>query len=373
MKKAIAVFFAFLMLLGLSAQAEAQPLTVDELIAYWDQVREAALAQENPAVVEQNEDGEFMHAYDQLLLISEEDTLTADSPMRYAEVMGEGLPVLRGVGIGSTLEEILAAYPLDNEALAGTFDEAALYISGMLPGAVSFGSLWRSGSQVSQVEYDVITPDETEAEQCFIGYVLENGVVISVYTGVSRMPLSAAEVDVDSISRLQEEREYTAPRDAQVEPLAREDLLFVCRDGALDFVSANSETLISLLGEPLSDQVDTEEGRSLRTMEWESAVAVLTADQDAPEALLSLKVYGDQLEGPRGLHMNDSLESVLARFPHEGETALYGDGQTAPYGVLTEGAEGHSVVLAVQAEEKTVLLTLDFVDDALWVITCACQ
>ena len=170
------------------------------------------------------------------------------------------------------------------------------------------------------------------------------------------------------MSELQEQREYSVYRAETPTPLAREDLTF----GPIDFLSAVDADLIAVLGAPDSDIWEEEENGYLHTLQWEGVQAILRCDAQKQNAALQyLQIYSERLEGPRCIHMEDSMETVLALFPQEGEgDVLYGDGDNAPTGVVSYGPEAVSVLYAAEAEDDQVALKLDFVDDALWVITC---
>ena len=89
--------------------------------------------------------------------------------------------------------------------------------------------------------------------------------------------------------------------------------------------------------------------------------------------LILLQVYGENIEGPRNLHLGDSPDSVMARFEraYTDGALLYGDGENAPYGKYQVRDDGSIYILyAAQAEDETVLLALTFVNDELVDMTC---
>ena len=372
MKKIIAILLTALLVCGCTAALAQDALTVDELTNFWDALLTEALGQE-AVEPEEAEDGLYAHEFDQITLISEDAQLTESSRIQYAELRGgmDSLTDGRGIGPGSTLKELLAAYPLDNLNLSGSYDEFALYISGALPDTVNYAAAQRDGSHVLQVEHNIITPDGEEAEHCFIGYTLDNNIVTHVYSGVVREALTDAEMDIADCSSLQENRAYSAYTAEQPEPLAREDLLFTGKNGVIDFVGAAEKDLTAILGQPAADNWEQHDNVYMRTMEWEGVTAALAYDANKEQnALAALQVYGDALEGPRGVHMDDTVDDVLARFPQEDGEQLYGEGETAPYGLMEITEEGLTAHFGVQTAQLTAVLSLDFVDDALWVITC---
>ena len=277
---------------------------------------------------------------------------------------------MRGIGPGSTVQEALAAYPLDNQDLAGTYDEAVLYINGIEPDAVRVGSIVRSGSHILLIDHTVYTPSGAQTQFASVLYTLENNRVTAVQLIPSQETDNLEDVkeEIFRLSELQEQREYSVYRAETPTPLAREDLTF----GPIDFLSATEADLIAALGTPEGDIWEEDEEGFLHTLQWEGVQAILRCDAQKQNAVLQyLQIYSERLEGPRGVHMEDSMETVLALFPREGEgDVLYGDGDNAPTGIISHGAEAVSVLYAAEAEGDQVALKLDFVDDALWVITC---
>ena len=277
---------------------------------------------------------------------------------------------MRGIGPGSTAREVLAAYPLDNEDLAGTYEEAVLYINGIAPDTVRVGSIVRNGSHILLIDHTVYTPSGAQMQAASALYTLENNQVVAVQLipSMETDSLEDMQGEIFRMSELQEQREYSVYRAETPTPLAREDLTF----GPIDFLSAVDADLIAVLGAPDSDIWEEEENGYLHTLQWEGVQAILRCDAQKQNAALQyLQIYSERLEGPRGIHMEDSMETVLALFPQEGEgDVLYGDGDNAPTGVVSYGPEAVSVLYAAEAEDDQVALKLDFVDDALWVITC---
>lgn len=371
MKKIIALAAAALLMCCCAfAQAE-DAVTAEEIDGFRNMLVAEALKR-GSVEPEATGDGWFLYEFEGITLIAEESALDENANVRYAELWGgEALTDGRGIGPGSTLRELLAAYPLDNPSLAGSYEEAVLYISGMLPDAVSVGSVNRDGSHAVQVEYALTVPDGEEAVQSYIGYSMENNVVVGMYTGTARVSLDDARMDIESMSRLQEVREYSVYNAETPEPLAREDLLFTSPYGVVDFVSAGEDELKAALGEPDADNWEQDQDLYFRTMEWEGVTAVLAYDAQKQNSVLTgLQVYGDQLEGPRGLHMDDTVESVEARFPQDAGEALGERDEAGANSRLAAAGNEPYIEYTVTLDDGTVALDLEFVDGALFVITC---
>ena len=362
MKKYIALFFALLLTCCCGLALAEEPLEAEEVRAFCERALAYALTLE-PVEAEDIGSGFYSFVFDGVALVCTGDTLTEDSDVVYAEVYGgeETLCDARGIVPGSLFEDALAAYPLDNPGLTGAYDEAALYISGVLPDPVRCGILARDGSRPAAIQHSLYTVDGDAAEVWSVGFLFEDGAVDSVYAGVQADTADGVRECVAQASALQENRAYSAYRAEEPEPLAREDLLFVNRGGRLDFVGAGEDALTALLGSPEADTWEQEDGAYLRTLEWEGVTAALRYDaQKQNGRLVSLLVYGDALEGPRGLHMNDTIESALDRFPEMAE------------GDLAVGEQSVTAAFTASLEDGgAVALTLDFVDGLLYVITCA--
>lgn len=356
---------------SLSALAEDAWLTADEVRAYCADLLNKALALE-PVAPQEAEIGGWRFDYGDFALYSPDEALTAASAVTMAELLPgeETLTDMRGLGPGSDARELLAAYPLQNADLSGRYDEAALYLDGSLPGEAHAGSAVRSGSHLLLAVHRTFTAQAGRVTECSALYTMENNRV----TAVQLMPdadagsLEEAREELDRLAALLEERSYTAYQAETPTPLAREDLTF----GPIDFVSATEADLTAALGRADSDTWETEEDGYQRTLEWEGVQAVLRYDAEKKNpSLRLLQIYSERLEGPRGIHMDDTMADVMALFPQEGEgDVLYGDGDHAPTGVINYGAQEISLLYAAEVEEEQAALKLDFVDDALWVITC---
>lgn len=372
MKRIVAALTALLLAVcALPALAVEGYLTADEVQDFCADLLHTALAMEAVAP-EEAEEGGWRFDFGAFALRSTDETLTADSPILQAELLPgeETLTDMRGIGPGSGAEDLLAAYPLDNPDLAGLYDEAALYVDGDLPGTAYSGYVVRSGSHLLLAAHSTYTVKEGRALQTAALYTLENNRV----TAVQLLPafdagsVEEAREELARLTALREEKAYTAYRAETPTPLAREDLFF----GPIDFISATEADLTAALGTAEGDTWEADEEGYLRTLQWEGVQAILRYDASRQNASLEyIQIYSERLEGPRGMHLEDSMADVLALFPQEGEgDVLYGDGDNAPTGVISYGAEEISLLYAAEVEGGQVLLKLDFVDDALWVISC---
>lgn len=381
MKKLFCLTLALMMLLASAAFAEPvpvdenAPLTREEIEMYLDGLGQAALEEENLAVIPLEQGGAQVYLNDTVLLIADE-TLT-ESTAVVSAYPGEDRADLRGLFIGSSLDEVLAAYPNDNPSLGGTYYDSALFITGEKP-EMSMGYLLRKGQQVFQISYEVFTWQPDGVAVSSVSYALENGYVASIRVGLDDALLEEAEAleEIQAIADMQEISEYFAyPASANdgeaLAPFEREDLTITqYGQKAADFLDLNAEDFIAVLGNaPVDEWTEDSDGSFLRLMQWDGVSLLLKYDaQRKFTAVDSLTINDEVLEGPRGVRVGDLLDSVIYRFRHaevfnaDDTILLYGDGQTLPYGVLAYNPENAEVTYAFSLEDgRSVVWHLTFV------------
>ncbi len=380
MKKLLCLTIALLMLLSSAAFAEAVPvdesaaLTREEIEMYLDGLAAAAL-EEGSFTTEENGVGMTEVQYSGALLVIADEQLTETAAVVSA-FLEEETADLRGLFIGSSLEEVLAAYPNDNPNLAGTYYDAALFITGEKP-EMSVGYLLRDGQRVTSVVYDVYSwqPEGVSVSQVI--YRLDNGYVSDIMVFADSLYEEEAILQsVQELADMQEISEYT-PYPVSVEngealaPFEREDLAITVRGQKVaDFLDLNAEDMIAALGNaPVDEWTEDSDGSFLRLMQWEGVSLLLKYDaQRKFTAVDSLTINDEVLEGPRGVRVGDLLDSVVFRFRHaevfgtEDTVFLYGDGQTPPYGVLAYSPESAEMTYAFSLEDgHAVVWHLTFV------------
>ena len=374
MKHMIALILAAALLLcGLPSLAESAPenMTEQELRAFCAGLLTEALEME-PVTPQTDEEGARYFDYGDFWLYCADDQLTADSAVTAARLAlgGEIRSDMRGIGPASSLNALLAAYPLENEELRGTYEEAVLYLAGALPETVNAGYVLRTGSRVLLAVHAVYTPGAEGISVSEVTYALNRNAVDTVLIAPGARTVSAqeAEREIARLAALLQQGDYAIYVSEDPEALAREDLAF----GPIDFVSDGAEQLFAALGQPEGDTWAEDGDGYLRILQWHGVEAIMMYDGSRQNGSLQLmRVTSQTLEGPRGLRVEDPLDGVLSRFPRENERGiLYGDGREAPYGTYEETGSGAYVVYAAPVEEKTVLLTLLFQHDELVEITC---
>lgn len=376
MKKFLSVLLAFALLLAVcpvsaeEAPAEENaPVTYEELEMYLDALRDAVLENaEGDLIAETDENGVNTVASDLAVLTIADETLGSSSAVLAAK-LGVNQPCPRGVRVGDTLESILAVYPCDNPTLLGSYYDAALYMAGEKPEAAA-GWLLRDGQRATQAVYAVYRWADEGVIACGVRFDMDQGTVtgIEVFGMDNVIPEEEALQAIDEVASMQEIGEYFAYPQSVTGDTAmfeREDLVFA----GLDLTDLDMEKAIAALGEPyVDDWAQDSNGGYLRTRQWESVSMVFNYDADKKFISLdSLSVTGEDIEGPRGVRVGDMMETVMNRFhfgsftPLEGGTALYGDGENAPYGVLSYGENTVTLTYTVSpAEGQTVLWLLTF-------------
>lgn len=281
---------------------------------------------------------------------------------------------LRGIHLGDTLEDVLSVYPNDNPNLAGSRFDAALYVNDQRPEA-TVGYLLRLGQPVTEVTHLVFSWEDEGVVRCGVTYQFEQDIVtgISIFGLGSLVPEADALEEISNVAQIQEIRDFTPfPTSLQGEslnPFEESDLAF----NGLDFLQLTNESAESALGEaPVDEWMEDGEG-FLRVRQWDEASVIFVYDaQKNFVGVDTLTVVSENIEGPRGVHVGDGMESVMNRF-HRGEImplengfALYGDGENAPYGVLSYGETTATLTYALTTKTmKTVIWSLEFVNGTL--------
>ena len=362
-------------LLPALAEEAAGPLTMDELHALAQSLLERAMADEHGAI-NLAEEGYLYEGIGYSLNLNSED-LSVDTVLLGAEInMGsiheEQLMGPRGIGVSSTLEETLVAYPNDNPMLKGTMTGAVLYINGSLPEEVTIGQVVRDGQEVRLAEYAVYRQDGDAVIRQGLQYVIDNDSVVAIryFGGGDTLTAQQAAQEVEAAGQLQEEVGYFAYDTYNPSPFGREDLNF----HGLDFMDLTPEAAVERLGEAVHEErVEDSTGEELRIMQWDGVEIMFVYGADgALKRADRITVNAPGMEGPRGLRVGTRLQNAVKRFEHPEEPpvkslSLYGDAenQQPPYGRLDMEGDEVRLYYAVLQGDDTVLFNALFLDDAL--------
>lgn len=374
--KRLTLIVLLLCLVTLAASMEAlpEPLTVEELNAFTEGLLDRAIGEELAVV--RGEEGFMAEGIGYTLYLTSED-LSADSLLRgaainMASLHTESFTGPRGIGVTSTLEELLAVYPNDNPQLQGSISAALLYMRGELPEPVSMGLITRDGQDVRLVEHSVLLPSGNGVLRLGLQYLLEHGSVISLryYGGDEALTAEQAEQAVQAAIALQEESGYFRYDTVAPSQLQREDLSVQ----GLDFLDLNPEAAAAAFGEVLHEErVKDSTGEEIRTLQYEGVEIAFVYKADGSFLKADrITVSREGIEGPRGLRVGTDLDSALSRFEHQGElnedmSVLYGEAaaQQPPYGRLDREAGGARLYYAIDQQGSGILLSCLFIGDSL--------
>jgi len=390
MKKILCMLFVLVLFAVLPAAAEeaVQPLAAGELATLLESARAGALQATplNDPVAEdaRTEDGNSFE-YPGVWIFADATALDADTPVN-ALVFGEGgEEVLRGTGVNTQLEDLLAAFPLENPELAGTREEALLYLRENDKG-YAYGRLIRDGQRVSTVEYVDLLPEGDHYRRAAATYTLLNGR--TTFLRVDGLNPAGADLpDANQAAEILAEMKALAGHDeyravkasavgTELEPFGEQDLFF-------DGFSYTAMQPATMPDNPEQELIDNGDGTWLLRMDGDGWEAVFSCGRDGENAqILSFSLLDDETEGPRAVRLGDLFFEDFMRFRSgEGELddnmteTLYGTEGTAPWGLacynpddmtlryVTDTAAGIRVELLLKYEKneltEIILHTLD--------------
>jgi len=366
----------------LPAMAFAQEnvvLNEKELSAWIDQtLRDTVSLQPLNAPVNENaltEDG-YAFLYDFATLYYHQPELNAQSILQAVVLTDTGYPAVRGIAIGSTQDQLMEAFGSQNPYLLGDGTFAVLYQQDVLPMAAYWG--WAQHDEHNTLTGMQLAMHVKAGEDRYtdagIRFVLEQGVVTEIRIYGLHEYITAAEVtaNLEAVRTVEnamgawalaeEDADgYTIVNDASI--FSEADLAF----SGVDFRSLTIEQMSLLLGETAQTTSVMSGNEEIITAEWQGAY--MSADV--------LSVSDSRVEGPRGIRTGESLDQVLSSFRSDGEgriyasqAILYGDGLTAPSGILERDGEWASVSYTARIDERNVTLMLTFSNDLLeeWMI-----
>lgn len=315
-----------------AALAEAEPLSLAELMDWRDVVFEGLDANQTPNAVS---DDVYVLETAFGAVETTHATLKGQSSdvILHIQLTSDALSDPRGLSVGASVEDVLAAYPgAENIADDGVF---CLYAT---EGEIL---LWGWGTakdgQIISLQYSAAQPDpdmEGFYQEAGLVYGFEAGRV----TALRAYGLSELIGRDEALANFRSAQSEAAPGDAT--PFAASDLVF----NGLDLTALTPGDIKDALGQPEVDTFIASE--NLRVLEYSDMMFELDIDPDNAISFYALLVSARTLPGPRGIQVGDTLESVLSRFPNAGEDdLLYGeqDGNT-PFGLLTREEDGSVTV-----------------------------
>ncbi len=380
-KKILCLLFALSFCAVFPAAAEKSsplPVTAQELSALLESVRTRVLNTEplnDPSGENsRSEDGTLL-LYDIAYLYTEDARLTAETPVNALVFkQGEG-PVLRNTGLDSMLTDVLAAYPLENETLAGTREDAVLYLHDTADGGYVYGRILRDGQRISAAQYGEILPEGNAFRHTAVTYSLTNGMVSSIRVdGLADTGLTDAahadelRTELAGLAGHDEYRKILTSRNGEdLAPFSEEDLVF-------DGFSYTELQPSSLPGSPESELIDNEDGTWLMRCDGDGYTAVFLCNaQGENSKILSFSLLDDEAEGPRGVRLGDLFSEDFSRF-RSGESTmnddltelLYGSEDSAERGTACYDPDNMNLSYVTRTSDGTeVELLLKYEDSLL--------
>ena len=306
------------------------------------------------------------------------DVMLSSAQMEEAHVLGASLAVtescLRGLKVGDSLDMIFQLYPNDNEALLGTYYEATLCIYDGEE-ETFLGYALRNGQRVTEVTYTVYSRQGDGIVKSGVSYLLDQGYIqqIRLFTAPDMLTAEEMDMEINDSAMVQEATEYQAVFSSEngdlLDPFCREDLYF----SKMDFYAITPEEAIREMGSANVDEwMEDSDHTFIRTLQWDGVTMVMKYDaQKNFRHLYSLSVTNENFEGPRGLRIGDYIDTVLFRFLHsqgmagDRSVVLYGDGENAPYGLISYNEETNTITYTVDMDGEVAMLYLTFRNDVM--------
>ncbi len=366
------------------AFADAEALSRNEMNAWREQLLKDSLA-DNRYAADAAGDGLYTLTFDWYTLTT--DTQRLSSATRILSVFfelvpeeGEQTPAdIRGLRPGDSAEQLLAAWPNENESLAGTREEAVLYQTGSLPGQASAGVLKRNGQRAEEVVYSLYQMTTNGVSLSKVTYTLTGGMIdtIEISFDGEMLTLADAQDELAAILDVQAATEFSAflsnGESLEAEVFNTDDLLF----SGIDFLNVTPDELTALLGDGYEEEWAEDGDRLIRVMEWQAMTAVFVCNADKPPISIdNISMNEDLLMGPRGIIVGDTLDVVLGRFRYEAtgadgiHTWLYGSVDDGNYAVMDSPYPGQAELHYVLTDEgRRVEMILYVYDGVLQTIT----
>lgn len=372
MKKLIAMLLCLMMMLPAAfAEVDESPaLSLEEMETYLGTLLQQ-VKDEGCQITEENGVYTAAATFGDVVL---SNNVLSDETQALGVTLSPEQADLRGLKAGDSLDMIFQLYPNDNQSLTGTYYEATLSFRGSEP-EICLGYLLRDGQRVKEVTYAVYNWQADGIVKCGVTYTMDQGYIqqVTLFTADTLMTAEEVETEISESAMLQEVNEYfaypTSLTGTDLDPFCREDLAFA----GMDFYSLTPDQAIQALGAAQVDEwTPDSDGTFIRLMQWNGVSAVFKYTKDKQfQSVYSFSVNDDVLEGPRGLRIGDYMDTVLYRFRHsEGTTSdlgilLYGDGENAPYGLITYGTDTNTMSYTVSLDGQVCMLYLTFSNDAL--------
>jgi len=343
-----------------------QQLVSDELLN-WRQALEEAL----PALCERAPEGIFDDEHEAWSFacpfgfVLSDHAKAFEGTISQVEIINSALACPRGVRVGDSLAQVLVAYGCDESDISQGASCVTLYTDAS---SLSWGWLLR-GSEEDCLQF--AAPAAAEGMEGYvwdlnIRYLISDGVVSSIVADgfAQGIPLAEAQANFSAADEafLHPVQSAAASSLSQGPAFEAADLVF----SGLDFSSLTLDSLLSVLGEPVQTEDDTQ---GVRNCVFDGVLAECRLEDEIWK-VNALVVTSPSFSGPRGVSPGVSAASVLEAFGGyqlpEDSTLLYEDLSSGSWGQYTLEGDQSSVTYGVTLEDShRYVLTVTFSQGAV--------
>ena len=379
MKHLLSLLLVFCLVLGGTAwaSAEAGAFTLEEATAFASALKEKAMQSDllNDPTDEEalSEDG-YALSYAFATLYTDRPEMTENTLLSALMITDASLSAPRGVQINTHYPDLLAAFRNDNASLDGSREGALLYLDGDETAGYVYGQALRDGQRIRSIEYGAVTPSGDGYTRIALTFSIEMNLVSAIrLEGLTEITDAASvAAQFSDLRALGAESGYvqypSSWNGLDLTPFGEEDLTF----SGLNFLTLQPEQLGNLAEDVL---VSNDEDGWLRVVDTNDYSATFTCQEDGSEARIAyLELTSDEVEGPRGVRLGDSISMDLNRFrfgeseaSEDGSTEmLYGTEGTAPWAKAWYlDGDGMTLRYITAADGREVELYLHYVGSEL--------
>ena len=324
------------------AFADAGAFTPEEAAAFASEMKEKALQSDllnDPSDEDALSEDGYALSYAFATLYASRPEMTDDTQLSAIMITDPALSAPRGIQVNAHYSDLLSAFRNDNPTLEGSREGALLYLEGDEASGYAYGQALRDGQRIRSIEYGSVMPSGDGYTRIALTFSIEMNLVSAIrLEGLTEsIDASAAAVRYSDLQSLGNEKGYiqypSSWNGLELTPFSEEDLAF----SGIHFLTLQPENLGNLAEDVL---VSNDEDGWLRVVNTDDFSATFTCREDGSEARIAyLELTSDDVEGPRGVRLGDSISMDLSRFRNgEAEVSedasseiLYGTEGTAPW------------------------------------------
>ena len=379
MKHLLSMLLVLCVTFGMALPASADPgaLSIEEIFDFEDTLKEMALQSEllnDPRDEESLSEDGYAFVYSFGTLYADQPEMTKETQLTAAMITDFGAVAPRGIQLNAHYPDLLSAFRNDNPSLDGNRGGALLYLDGNDASGYAYGRVLRDGQRLRSVEYVAMVPAGDGFCRPSLTFTIEMDLVSSIrLEGITEIyDSSVISSQLEEMRSLGAESGYTqfpvSWNGLDLTPFGEDDLTF----SGISFLSLQPESFGPLAEDVL---VSNDEDGWLRVVNTEDYSATFTCAEDGSDARIAyLELNSDDVEGPRGVQLGDSVSMDLNRF-RSGENEISADGLTeilyGTEGVVPWGkafyldGDGMTLRYVTAAEGREVELYLHYVGSEL--------